>query len=157
MWSIDVAVKSTIWSVHGSCQALRRDEWRLFLHLRYRDASGHSLICLYLAIWWYSWQTYKPITLPLAHARGVIITLHGEPSWSQTIFKVCASRGSFRSLHKSIEIAMIISWEDFTWLLPWVNHGMILRDICLDLIMGGFYVTCKMIPVHIFTFVPIIW
>ena len=42
---------------------------------------------------------------------------------------------------------MIISWEDFTWLVPWVNHGKILRDLHLDLIMGTFYGTCNASPV----------
>ena len=48
---------------------------------------------------------------------------------------------------------MILPWEDFTCLLPWVNHGEILRDSCHDLIMGGFYVRCKVFPV--FTFVTL--
>jgi len=36
-------------------------------------------------------------------------------------------------LRKSRKIAMIISWGDFTWAPPWVNHGKILRDFHHDL------------------------
>ena len=61
--------------------------------------------------------------------------------------------GSYRCLREIRKIAMILS--DFTWLLPWVNHGEILCDFCHDLIMGGFYVTCKVFPM--FTFVHFIW
>ena len=42
---------------------------------------------------------------------------------------------------------MIISWDDFTLLVPWVNRGKILCDLHLDLIMGTFYGTCNESPV----------
>ena len=86
----------------------------------------------------------RPHALPFPRAAlWAAIKINLSQSWS------------VRSLCKSREIAMILSWEGFTWLLPWVNHGEILHDFCHDLIMGGFYITCKVIPV--FKFVPFIW
>ena len=45
--------------------------------------------------------------------------------------------GSYRCLRKSRKIAMILSWEYFTRLLPWANHGEILHDFYHDLAEHG--------------------
>ena len=40
-----------------------------------------------------------------------------------------------------------------TLILPWVNYRKILRDFSLNLLMGEFYITCKIIPVHVFSYI----
>ena len=67
--------KHTICDARGACQRNRSILKPVFHQFRPIHCAYMSLRCLHVKIWRFScWQqqTYKPITLPLAHARGVI-------------------------------------------------------------------------------------
>ena len=74
---------------------------------------------------------------------------------------MAAATKSSRLLHISMYLSLLlaafavhtprspppVSDPDIVQYLPWVNHGKILRDLHLDLIMGTFYGTCNESPV----------
>ena len=68
--------RCTICSACEPCsaiQSIQKPVFRRYLPIR---CAYNTHRCLDLEIWqfscWWQWQTYRPITLPLAHARGVI-------------------------------------------------------------------------------------
>ena len=73
--------KSTICDAHGPCQRNRSILKPVFCRFRLMHRAYMLLRCLDLEIWRFScrrrrqWQTYKLITLPVAHVRGVTIWL----------------------------------------------------------------------------------
>ena len=82
------------------------------------------------------------------HSHGDALVRHKRlaiTSWTSHWAQAsCAGNGP---TDVYVKVEKLPWFWDFTRLLPWVNHGEILCDFCHDLIMGGFYVMCKVIPV----------
>ena len=129
-----------------------------------RMPRGRAISVLSLAVWWAKLEKNDKVRHNMTQIASLLaVATVFVDLWApfyrglirETKVPMQEPERSFRSLRKSRKIAMILSWEDFTCLLPWVNHGEILRDFCHDLIMGGFYVTCKVFPM--FIFIHFIW
>ena len=144
--------KCTICSACEPCSAIRSVQKPVFHRYLPICCASNTHRCLDLEIWRFSWQTYRPITLPLAHACGVNIKLNraaacdvithrnqhkihfrmARPSRSTNVCHTRAALVEFlykwMPLHSAYNIAMLV--YEKTWWWPhkvsarvWICHA----------------------------------